>query len=218
VNEKRVEARQGAGDVYGHMAKVCGFLVRLATPAGQPQPFTSTLNALDGRTIANAALVGAGAGDSGISVLVNDPSDVIIDANGYFAPPDGPGALYFYPVAPCRVVDTRNSTGAFGGPALPGNSTRTFPIPQSSCGLPLSAQAWSLNMTVAPPGPLGYLTAWSTGQPQPLVSTLNAPPGRVTANAAIVPAGSAPSAPGGINVYVSDLTHLIIDVNGYFAQ
>ncbi len=44
------------------------------------------------------------------------------------------------------------------------------------------------------------------------MSTLNSP-GTVTANAAILPAGSQ----GAINVYTTDDTDLVIDVNGYFA-
>jgi len=30
---------------------------------------------------------------------------------GFFAPPGTPGALYFYPLAPCRIADTRNAAG-----------------------------------------------------------------------------------------------------------
>ena len=37
----------------------------------------------------------------------------------------------------------------------------------SACGAPSTAQAYSLNVTVAPPGPMSYLTAWPTGQAQP---------------------------------------------------
>jgi len=86
----------------------------------------------------------------------------------------------------------------------------------SSCGVPTTAQAYSLNMTAIPLGALGYLTTWPTGQSQPLVSTLNSLGGPTVANAAIVPAGGAPS--GAISVYVSDATNLIIDINGYFGQ
>jgi hypothetical protein len=92
-------------------------------------------------------------------------------------------------------------------------STRTFSIPASACGIPTAAQAYSLNITVAPPAPLTYLTAWPTGETQPLVSTLNAYNGAIVANAAIVPAGAG----GAINIYVSDTTQVIIDINGYFA-
>jgi len=186
-----------------------------AWPAGQSQPPVSTLNSFDGRAVANAAIVPAGSSGS-ISVFVSHASDVIIDINGYFAPPGSPAALYFYPATPCRVADTRAGmgfTGAFGPPAMSGGSTRAFPIPGSSCGIPSLAQAYSLNLTVVPPAPLIYLTAWPAGQAQPPVSTLNSFQGKVVANAAIVPAG----ANGAINVFASDATNVIIDVNGYFA-
>jgi hypothetical protein len=67
-------------------------------------------------------------------------------------------------------------------------------------------------MTSIPHSWLGYLTVWAAGQTQPFVSTLNSP-GVVTANAAIVPAGSN----GSIAVYVTNDIDLAIDVNGYFA-
>ena len=35
--------------------------------------------------------------------------------------------------APCRVADTRLAVGPFGGPAIPGGSTRDFLIPSSAC-------------------------------------------------------------------------------------
>jgi hypothetical protein len=113
------------------------------------------------------------------------------------------------------VADTRGYgfTGAFGPPTMSGNATRNFPIPSSSCGIPSTAQAYSLNMTVVPPGPLTALTTYPTGQSQPTVSTLNSFDGRVVANAAIVPAGTN----GSITVYVTNPTDLIIDINGYFA-
>jgi hypothetical protein len=57
------------------------------------------------------------------------------------------------------------------------------------------------------------LTTWPTGQPQPLVSTLNSYDGSIAANAALVPAGTG----GAINVYVSNNTDLLIDIDGYFA-
>jgi hypothetical protein len=67
-------------------------------------------------------------------------------------------------------------------------------------------------MTVVPPTPLGFLTAWPAGAAQPLASTLNDLKGLPLANAALVPAGAA----GGINVYVSSSSHVVIDANGYF--
>ncbi len=176
-------------------------------PSGQTQPLVSTLNSVDGSVVANAAIVPAGTSGA-ISIFVTDDTDVIIDINGYFAPPGSPAAQSLYTVTPCRVADTR------GGASLAGGGSRSFSIPTSPCsGIPNTAQAYSLNVTVVPNGALSYLTAWPTGQTQPVVSTLNSPAGKIVANAAIVPAGSN----GAINVFVTNPTDLILDINAYFA-
>ena len=121
-------------------------------------------------------------------------------------------ALAFYPLPLCRIVDTRNAAGSLAGPSLAGKETRAFPITSSSCNIPAAAQAYSLNFTVVPAGGLGFLSTWPTGETQPLASTLNSGHSP-TANAAIVPAGTG----GSINVYASDPTDVVIDINGYFA-
>lgn len=177
-------------------------------PSGQAQPFVSTLNS-DGRIKANAAIVPAGS-NGAISIFASNPTHVVLDINGYFVPNTG---LAFYPVTPCRIADTRLGVGALGGPRLSGGQTRTIPVLSSACGIPSTAQAYSLNMTVVPNGALSYLSTWPAGQAQPLVSTLNSFTGATTANAAIVPAGTN----GAINVFATDNTDLVIDVNGYFA-
>ena len=124
------------------------------------------------------------------------------------------GALAFYPVTPCRIADTRNPNGAFGGPSLTAGATRNFAVPSRTCGIPATAQAYSLNMTAIPPGPLEYLTAWPAGQTQPYVSTLNALQGQIAANAAIVPAGDERR-----DQRVRQRTeNVIMDINGYFAR
>ncbi len=180
-------------------------------PAGQPQPLVSTLNSLDGETIANAAIVPAGAAGA-INAYASNDTDLIVDINGYFVPPAA-NTLQFYTLTPCRVFDTRNPTGTFGGPSIASGTSRSFPISSSACGVPAAAAAYAFNVTVVPQVPLAYLTAWPTGQPQPYVSTLNSFDGTVLANAAIVPAGSNNSA----SFYASDTTDLVVDINGYFA-
>jgi len=123
------------------------------------------------------------------------------------------GALQFIPVVPCRVVDTRNAAGPFGGPPIQGQTERDFSIPPSTCNIPSTAAAYSLNLTVVPPGPLGYVTIWPTGEDQPVASTLNSVDGRVKANAAIVPAGYQ----GAVSVFASNTTDVVLDIDGYFA-
>ena len=104
-------------------------------PAGSAQPVVSTLDDPQGLIVSNAAIVPAGSPSGGISVYNDGPSatDVIIDMNGYFAPP-GAGGLEFYPVAPCRLVDTRgeaagfNGIAPFSGPSIPPAGTATIPV------------------------------------------------------------------------------------------
>ncbi len=181
-------------------------------PTGQPRPVVSTLNSYDGRTKANGAIVPAGTNGE-VSVFATDDTDFVIDINGYFISASAPSALAFYPLSPCRLIDTRGATGPLGAPSLAAQGERAFPIATSACGVPATAKAYSLNYTAVPKGPLGFLTTWPTGQIRPVVSTLNAPIGTTTANAAVVPAG----ANGDISVYVTDQADLIVDINGYFA-
>ena len=117
------------------------------------------------------------------------------------------GPLQLVPVTLCRLIDTRQSGGA-----IQGGTARNFTVPQlGACGIPTSAAAYSLNVTAVPHGSLGYLTIWPTGEPQPQVSTMNSPDGRVKANAAIVPASN-----NGVSVYVSQTSDVLLDINGYF--
>jgi hypothetical protein len=187
-----------------------GFLT--AFPCGQPQPLASNLNSIDGRTKAVAAILPAGTNGAACFFASND-TELVLDINGYFVPDTDTTAMSFYPMTPCRLVDTRLAAGALGGPSLTGGVARTFPLLSSSCNIPATARAYSLNYTAVPQGPLGFLTTWPAGQVQPLVSTLNATTGAVTANAAVVPAGTN----GDISVFVSQSSDLVIDVNGYFA-
>jgi hypothetical protein len=181
----------------------------------------SLLNSIDGRTKANAAIVPAGtSGSISVFAYATTTTNVVLDVNGYFvSSSQTASALAFYPLTPCRIVDTRKTAGPLGGPYLTAGQPRSFPIQSSACNIPATAQAYSLNVTAIPPTssghpqPLGNLTMWPTGQTQPLVSTLNAPTGTVTANAAIVPAGSG----GSVSVVVTNDSDLLLDVNGYFA-
>jgi hypothetical protein len=171
----------------------------------------STLNAPTGVITANAAIVPAGTSGA-IDIFATNTTDVVVDIDGYFAAPGGTNALFFYALNPCRISDTRNATATFGGPIITGGSIRSYPVTASACAVPATAQAYSLNATVVPQGPLSYLTLWPSGITQPVVSTLNALDGSIASNAAIVPAGTS----GGVNAFVTNTTNLILDINGYF--
>ncbi len=180
-------------------------------PSGQSRPVVSTLNS-DGRVKANAAIVPAGA-NGGVNVYVTDSTHLIMDISGYFVPAASSSGLQFFPLQPCRIADTRGAAGNLGGPFLTGGATRNFPVLSSGCNVPPNAQAYSLNFTAVPRGPLSFFSAWPTGQAQPNASVLNAFTGTVTANAAIIQAGT----DGNIATFGSNNTDLIIDITGYYA-
>jgi hypothetical protein len=133
--------------------------------------------------------------------------------DGFLAAVSYPQPLRFVPVTPCRVADTRLPAGPFGGPSFAGGSSRDFVVPASGCGVPVTAQAYSLNVTVVPSGGLNYLTIWPGGQPRPVASLLNSD-GRVKANATIVPAGTG----GAVSVFATETTDALLDIDGYFVS
>ncbi|MFL6464358.1 MAG: hypothetical protein ACJ73N_08150 [Bryobacteraceae bacterium] len=95
-------------------------------PTGQPQPVASTLNSFDGRIKANAAIVPAGTNGM-ISVFTTDDTQLIIDLSGYFVPASTNTALAFYPMAPCRLVDTRGAAGPLVRRLYPSSRSVSFP-------------------------------------------------------------------------------------------
>jgi len=125
--------------------------------------------------------------------------------------------LPFIAITPCRVVDTRGNgfTGDYGPPALVGNGApRTFDISAGPCsGIPANAGAYSINVAAILPASDGFLTVFPTGASQPASSDLNFLAGEVIANAIVAPAGSG----GAIDVFVNVSTHMILDINGYYA-
>lgn len=186
-------------------------------PSGDARPDYWTVRSPDGLIVANSAIVRAGA-NGGLSMYASHNTDIIIDISGYFTDNAALSNLVFYPLTPCRVIETRADyrpqPGQFGPPSLAAKQTRTFNFPQSpDCVIPAGAAAYSVTITVVPPGNLPFLTAWPAGASQPNVSSINSPNGRILANSVILPAG--PS--GAVNLYAFEATDVIVDINGYFA-
>ncbi|HEY2930777.1 MAG TPA: hypothetical protein VGK99_03455 [Acidobacteriota bacterium] len=130
------------------------------------------------------------------------------------------GPFQFFSVTPCRIVDTRNPNGPTGGPAMNSGQPRGFPI-TGLCGIPGTAKAVALNVTVVTPTADGFLMLYPYNTSQPLVSTINFVAGEsALANGAIVPLTTGD--PSGLNltiVYgtaVPGACHVIVDVTGYF--
>jgi glucose/arabinose dehydrogenase len=124
------------------------------------------------------------------------------------------GPVDFYTLSPCRIVDTRGPAGLVGGPALDAGQTRTFPI-TGFCGVPSTAKAVAVNVTVVTPSTGGNLRIWPADDAGTGVSALNFAPGSIRANHLLLPLGTA----GDLDVLCampSGTAHLVIDVEGYF--
>jgi lysyl endopeptidase len=121
----------------------------------------------------------------------------------------------FFTVTPCRVADTRDPDGPLGGPALQPSENRTF-IVTGTCGVPSTAKAVSVNVTVVGAAADGFMTLYPSDQSLPPASTVNFQAGQTRGNNAII--GLATDASGGITVAngSAGTAHFILDVNGYF--
>ncbi len=178
---------------------------------------TATVDAADatGATISNQGTISFDADGNGTneSTLVTDDPGVG-GANDPTSFQVAPSPGFYFTLPPCRVVDTRNATGVYGGPALVAGADRTFPL-VGKCGLPSSAKAVSVNVTAVSPSVVGNLRLYPAGTPLPTVSTINYSGGQTRGNNAIVPL----SALGHLAVRCSQASgtaHFILDVNGYF--
>ena len=124
-----------------------------------------------------------------------------------------PGPVGFFTITPCRVIDTRQLAGPYGGPSLSPLGTRNVTV-AGQCGIPATAKSVVINVIVTNPGALGYLVLYPGNTPAPLASTINFRAGQTRANNGIVPLGAA----GDVAVSSGSAGSLdfLLDVNGYF--
>ena len=127
------------------------------------------------------------------------------------------GPYRFYPLTPCRLIDTRQPAQA---PALNSGGTRSFKI-RGACGLPADATAASLNVTIATPSQKGHIRAFPSDVALPNTSTLNFAGGEnAVANGAIIPMPADTGSTTDLSVYLYMVApgtgHLVVDVTGYF--
>ncbi len=129
-------------------------------------------------------------------------------------PPPG-GDLYTVP--PCRVLDTRNPVGAYGGPALVGGATRSFAL-AGHCGVPATARAAVFNVTVVGSTAAGYLRGYAGGIPAPGVTTINFSTGQLISNNALIGLAQDGQATFVLDAGLSTgaTVNVVVDVYGYF--
>lgn len=136
------------------------------------------------------------------------------------APALAAGPYRFYPLTPCRLIDTRTTNP----PIMNAGDTRSFKIRGTTpvdCGVPTDATAAALNVTVFTPTAKGHIRVFPSDIAMPYASTLNFAGGEnAVANGAIVPLPANTGSATDISVYLfmvsSGTGHLIVDVTGYF--
>jgi uncharacterized repeat protein (TIGR01451 family) len=147
-----------------------------------------------------------------VSSLTDDPvaaNNSSSASTPFFLPS---GNLAYNTVTACRLLDTRDPASA-GPLPLEAGTVRTFS--SSDCGVPLTAKAIAVNVTVTEPTAIGNLRLYPAGSPVPPVSTLNYGMSQTRANNAVVSLSHEHSF--SIRVGQSSGTvHVIVDVFGYF--
>jgi hypothetical protein len=128
-------------------------------------------------------------------------------------PPPAP-AYGFYTVTPCRLLDTRQPTGLAGGPQIGAQAARAMSL-AGRCGIPPTAKALSVNVTVVQPAKSGQLILYPDDQAAPLATTINFAAGALRANNAILGLGNGSGGAIAQNQSAGGVD-LVIDVNGYF--
>jgi hypothetical protein len=202
----------------------CPFSDDFTDPAGSAQQWSLGGRALfyDSRLLFPSSAECSKAAVTIDNLVPGESYVVDYDWNAYFVQNDAPllavdiapPPTKFFTLPPCRPIDTRGAVGAYGGPALSANADRTFTL-AGQCGIPPTARAVAVNVTVTQPDSRGYLLLYPAGTAPPTVSAINYSAGQTRANNAIVSLDAA----GAINVrcgQAAGSVHFILDVTGYF--
>lgn len=140
---------------------------------------------------------------------------VLVAAADFAAQPaQAQTGLQYYALTPCRAVDTRSGYGGI----MTASVQRNFTI-KGVCGVPSSALAVSLNVTIVSPTQDGFVSLWPNGGARPVVSTVNFNAGEpALANGAIVPLAVTTPDLGTIYGTASGTgtINTILDITGYF--
>lgn len=127
-------------------------------------------------------------------------------------------ATGFEPLAPCRLFDTRESTGdAAAAPALAPGETRTLSI-GTRCGIPApTVRSLAVNQTVTQPTANGELVVYRGDLTTiPITSSISFQAGRTRANNGILELSTNGDGTVSIHNRSTGSVHFILDVAGMF--
>ena len=213
--EDNADVRAFAVNITAISPSASGYIT--AWDGSDPMPTASSVNFVKGQVVPNMAVVPTSADVDGVPTIavvngsLNASTNFAVDIVGVYAA-NGTSGLRFTPLAPRRIVDTRNGTGGFTG-VIGAKVTKKFQAPASVA----IDSTWSLvgNATAISPTAATYLTVFADGDARPAVSNLNAATGETVANAAVVNLGL-----GNIfDVYNNaGSLNLAVDVSGRFDE
>ena len=177
-------------------------------PFGEQRPLSSNLNPVPGKATPNLVISRVGV-DGAIEFFNNAGTvNVVADLVGWFTVASDVGLV---PLAPARLLDTRDGTGGTLGAVTGGSSIDVQVAGQG--GVPTNAVAVALNVTATEPTAASYLTVWPAGDARPLASSVNMAPGETVPNMVIARLG----ANGCVSVFNNGgASHVVIDVLGAF--
>ncbi len=182
-------------------------------PTGTTRPTASNLNTTRaGQTSAVQVVVPVGS-DGTVSLYTSGGGHLLADVAGWYETVGRATSGRFGALAPTRLLDTRNGTGAAAGRRGAG-ATVTVPVAGLG-GVPASgASSVVLSVTSVDSSP-GFVTVWPAGQARPTASNLNADfSGQVVAAHVVVPVGAG----GSVSLFTSGGGHLLVDVVGWFTD
>ncbi len=119
----------------------------------------------------------------------------------------------FHPIAPVRVLSSRDGVGLSG--KFNANVARTITIGN---GVPADAVAITGNLTVTEQNAAGFLAVTPTPNNTPSTSSMNFPLGDNRANNIISPLSTTGSVSIVYKAIAGRSTHVILDVTGYFSD
>lgn len=128
-------------------------------------------------------------------------------------PPNG--VTTFFPVTPCRLLDTRTS----GGPIQPGKARLVRVSEAGACHVPEQALAVEVTVTAVKPQGDGFLRAYAQGFSPPTATFLNYAQGEDASNTGSIWISPSPPPATALALRTwGSATDVVIDVQGYFVQ
>lgn len=192
-------------------AAAAGFVT--VWPSGVARPLASNLNLeRPGQTVPNQVIVPVGA-DGAVQLYTQSGTHLVADVAGWFT--DGTEGFgtsgLFRAFSPVRMLDTRPASQQKWTGPQPGVGTVvpvTFALPGEG------VIAMTVNVTLTEAAGPGYVTAWPSGRPRPLASSLNADAaGQTIPNHVTVAVGRVDQS---VLLFTQRGGHLIADVTGTY--